>query len=283
MVIKIKTQEGKPQSDIILDQFHLLVGFEINQVETAFVKKKITSFSKKVDFVQILSGEDENGEPIGDYGHAFFYLTKNEIVETFFSFGPSGEGKIKMKPGNAEQPKVYADGAANGRPSTGSYEITEVVRIFRFEITEDEFNKIIAGTNKVLMKIENGKPYRAITNDTCAEEAQDILDDVLPWLPDGKGYIEKDGIIFPFKMVGPYAWAKQLYDKYKTAYTYPEYPTKGKGADKFTSEGEYPYSVEQWSLYKGRIDPLYNEGYYMEAAKEQDKASLSNHYAEIAG
>lgn len=53
MVIKIKTQEGKPQSDIILDQFHLLVGFEINQVETAFVKKKITSFSKKVDFVQI--------------------------------------------------------------------------------------------------------------------------------------------------------------------------------------------------------------------------------------
>lgn len=283
MVIKIKTQEGMPQSDVVLDQFHLLIGFEINQVETAFVKKNISAFSKKIDFVQILSGEDENGEPIGDYGHAFFYLTKNQIVETFFSFGPSGEGKIKMKPGNTEQPKFYADGAANSRPSTGSYAITEVVRIFRFEITEDEFNKIIAGTNKVLMKIENGKPYRAITNDTCAEEAQDILDNVLNWLPDGKGYIENNGTIFPFKMVSPYAWAKQFYDQYKMAYTYPEYPIKGKGNSILKSEGEYPYSVEEWFLSKGNKDPLSKEGYYSEANKEQDQSSLSNRDAELVG
>lgn len=200
-------------------------------------------------------------------------------METFFSFGPSGEGKIKMKPGNAEQPKVYADGAANGRPSTGSYEITEVVRIFRFEITEDEFNKIIAGTNKVLMKIENGKPYRAITNDTCAEEAQDILDDVLPWLPDGKGYIEKDGIIFPFKMVGPYAWAKQLYDKYKTAYTYPEYPTKGKAHNIFDSAEDLDYIVKPWLLVKGSPDPLDKEGYY----KDREKAQIDEKYDSKAG
>ena len=263
MNIKFKTEPEQPESDVIVNKFHLLIGFEINNIDTAFVKKKIGLLKQKIDFVQILSGYDESGEPIGDYGHAFFYTTKNEVVESFFSFGPADDGKQKQKLFNSEQNKAYADGYANSRPSTGNFKVSEVASIFRFEITASEFNKITSVTNKVLKKIENGKSYRALTNDTCAEEAEDILDDVIKSLPDGKGYVENNGIVFPFKVVNPYMWAKQFYDKYKVAYIYPEYPEKGKGKEMFDLDGEEPYSVEPWLILKGEKDPLSQKGYYI--------------------
>ena len=266
MNIKFKTEPEQPESDVIVNKFHLLIGFEINNIDTAFVKKKVGLLKQKIDFVQILSGYGESGEPIGDYGHAFFYTTKNEVVESFFSFGPADDGKQKQKLFNSEQSKVYADGYANSRPSTGEFEITEVTRIFRFEITASEFNKITSVTNKVLKKIENGKSYRALTNDTCAEEAEDILDDVIKSLPDGKGYVENDGIVFPFKVVNPYMWAKQFYDKYKTAYVYPEYPERGKAKNKFNTSDYESFTVHPWILSIGERDPLSEDGYYKESA-----------------
>ena len=94
------------------------------------------------------------------------------------------------------------------------------------------------------------------------------------WLPNGKGYIENDGIIFPFKMVGPYAWAKQLYDKYKIVYTYPEYPVRGRGNNIFDDAEELDYIVKPWLLIKGSPDPLAQEDYY----KDREKAQIDEKY-----
>lgn len=271
MTKKFNTEEGKPSSDVIADKFHLLIGFEINNVESAFVKKKVGLLKQKTDFVQILSGYNESNEPIGDYGHAFFYTTQNEIVEDFFSFGPAGDGNQKTKIDNSERNKIYSDGYSNSRPSTSSYKISEVSRIFRFEINSSDFKEIGILIDKVLKKIEKGKPYRALTNDTCAEEAEDILNNVIKYFPDGKGYVENDGIIFPFKVVNPYMWAKQFYDNYPIAYVYPEYPNKGKGKEIFDLDGDEPYSVEPWLLFKGQKDPLSERGYYIKLAEDEEK------------
>ena len=257
----VDTQEGKPETEIKIDNYSLLVGFEANLAETAFVERKVGILKNKVEKVQILQGEGS------DYGHAFFYITKNNVVEAFFSFGPTEElGDIEYKKGEEEidgNEKIYANGYVNKRPSTTSYLIYEVVQIFKINITEKKFHKIKQKVAKVEAAVLKGKPYNVILNDTGAEEAEDILDDVIDDLPNGKGYIEIDGKIPPFRVVNPYMWCSQFYKKYgDNAYIYPEYPEDGKGVDLFDADGEHDFSVSSWKLENGQLDPLFENGYY---------------------
>lgn len=255
----VDTREGKPETEIKVDNYCLLVGFEANFADTAFVERKVGTLKNKVEKVQILSGEES------DYGHAFFYLTKNNIVEAFFSFGPAELGESKYKIGKNKEngnEKIYSNSYVNKRPSQSDYSITEVAQIFKLNISEVKFKKIIAGVNKVEEKIKKGKPYHVLLNDTCAEEAEDILDDVIEDLPNGKGYVEFDGIIPPFKVINPYMWCRQFYKKYGNAYIYPEYPNTGKAKELYDIEGENDFSVYGWALVKGDNDPLMKYGYY---------------------
>lgn len=256
------TQANKPETDVIIEKYYLLIGFETNRIGLSFVKKELKIFKRKMDYVHIISGVNSKGIDIGDYGHAFFYLTKNNKVETFFSFGPADDAKVKTKLNNADTAKPYADGGVNTRLATADYEISEVVRIFRIEITKVEFDKIMNKTDRVKKAVLRGKPYRALTNDTCAEEAEDILDGILEGFPRGKGYVENDGKYLPFKVVNPYMWHMQIDKKYKEVYMYPEYPHKGKAFSLMNTKGEHEYSVIAWILVKGVDDPLFRHGYY---------------------
>ena len=255
---EVKTEANKPQEEVIVDKYFLLLGFETNFAETAFIEKEVGIFIKKKEYVQILEGEGR------DYGHAFFYVTKNDVVESFFSFGPREElGEIKYKGGEvAGNEKPYANGYVNKRPSDSHYEITEVTRIFKLALTEKKFQKIVKKVEELEKKIAEGKPYHVLMNDTCAEEAEDILDDIIDDFPDGKGYVDIGIMIPPFKVVNPYMWCYQCFLKYGKPYKYPEYPELGKAKNILDPDGEFECSVIAWNLKKGDSDPLHDHGYY---------------------
>jgi len=179
------------------------------------------------------------------------------------SFTAQEEKPIEGTEPSDEDYKVYANGYVNKRPATIYYKITEVAKIFKLEITETQFNKLQSAISKKSEKVENGsQSYHVLMNDTCAEEAEDILDDIIQDLPNGKGYVEIDGKIPPFKVVNPYMWFKQLYESYGKYYVYPEYPKKGKAAEEFDPDGDEPFSVTAWVPIINKLDPLVFYEYY---------------------
>jgi len=166
----------------------LTVGFEVNHPR-AFV-----------DGVQDLSI---------DYGHAFFYVTKNDIVDVFFSFGPKGfaaQGKI-------------TDEYSGARPGDTSYSITEITRLFRLKISEEMAIKVKKKADRFTAKVNAGtEHYYAFMNDTCAETARDILKEAGVSTPSGSGPVKgvgSDGITTMGTFVNPYKWHFDFSEKYK--------------------------------------------------------------------
>ncbi len=166
----------------------LTVGFEVNH-PNAFV-----------DGVQDLSI---------DYGHAFFYVTKNNIVDVFFSFGPKGlavQGKI-------------TDEYSGARPGNTSYRITEITRLFRLKIREEMAVKVKKNADIFTAKVNAGaEHYYAFMNDTCAETARDILNEGGVSTPSGSGPVKgvgSDGITAIGSFVNPYKWYFDFSEKYK--------------------------------------------------------------------
>lgn len=167
----------------------LTVGFEVNHPEAY------------VGGVQDLSI---------DYGHAFFYLTKNNIVTVFFSFGPKG----------LAVPGKITDEYSGARPGDTSYGITEVTRLFRLKISEEMAGKVSKASKVFTEKVNAGSEhYYAFMNDTCAETARDVLIDGGVSTPSGSGPIKgvgADEITMAGSFVNPYKWydsfSKEYYD-----------------------------------------------------------------------
>ncbi|MEQ1137017.1 hypothetical protein [Acinetobacter seifertii] len=74
---KVRTANDKPTTSVVLNKYIVTIGFEVNYPD-AFVERDNGWVSKSNERTQLLDI---------DYGHAFFYVTKNDIVEVFFSFG----------------------------------------------------------------------------------------------------------------------------------------------------------------------------------------------------
>ncbi|TCM70911.1 hypothetical protein EC844_101185 [Acinetobacter calcoaceticus] len=275
------TDVNDPVSEIIIDKYYVVIGVEANKPE-AYRVEKIT-FSKKTAKHQYLDGRDF------DWGHAFFYVVKNDEVFCFFSFGPSA-GKWKAN-------------NLIGKASTCQYPIGEVAQLFIINIEQDVATKIKMDVDRVYKKSNNtlynektsqweefkslDQKYRPATNETCAREAEQILKKHLKErVPSGLGYVKWKNI--SKKAVNPYAWHEHLVDSELKQYTYPEYPDIGKGNEflaayqKANPQGElirtYTYylrtdhanrvlsepmdpifdtNVESdWVLYEGDVDPL---------------------------
>jgi hypothetical protein len=173
------------RKEVFADTYYLVVGFEVNYP------------SAYKDGVHIL---DE------DYGHAFFYTTKNAVVTQFFSFGPISRGKVGWLNSGVTTGALIKDGYADARQGTPDYPISENIRLFKIDITASQAERVITETNKVRQEITSGKQkYTAWINDTCAETAKEILDDAGVKTPSGSGPISKGGweVIYA---VNPYRW-----------------------------------------------------------------------------
>lgn len=152
-----------------------------------------------------------------DYGHAFFYVIKrpaiseNDIVETFFSFGP-----LKL----GESGKI-TDEYNGERPGNTQYAITEKTKIFRLRISNIQAEKIKENSAEFTTKVESGTVfYDTSLNNTCAETARDILSSSFVNTPDGHGQIIGTGNIaadmvgYSFPMVNPYMWFRNFHSRY---------------------------------------------------------------------
>ncbi|MDR3479372.1 MAG: hypothetical protein P4L91_01510 [Burkholderiaceae bacterium] len=165
--------------------YGLTVGFEVNDNDA---------------FVNDVQNLDK------DYGHAFFYLTKNYEVLEFFSFGPSGLG----------QQGKFVSPYQNERPGTPDYPVSEAIKLFRLKLTQAQAQSLLKDTEKIRGEIISGKrKYTAYLNDTCAETARDIIKKTIPNIPDGSGQVKFAGHNSIISVVNPYMWHKNFKAKYK--------------------------------------------------------------------
>ncbi|EAA9515291.1 hypothetical protein DPD11_12515 [Salmonella enterica subsp. salamae] len=152
-----------------------------------------------------------------DYGHAFFYVTRRptvskvDIVDTFFSFGP-----LKLGEGGK-----ITDEYNGKRPGNTHYAIEEKTKLFRLRISKEQAEKIKMNSAKFAKNIDSEEIfYDASLNDTCAETARDILSASNVLTPDGHGAVIGSGNIFidmatyNMEMVNPYMWFKNFQSAY---------------------------------------------------------------------
>jgi hypothetical protein len=203
----VTTSKDHPTTSESYTQYSVVVGFEVNYPDTAF--------KNDVHYL----GED--------YGHAFFYLVKNQQVTKFFSFGP-----MDNPDGKAYVPRL----------GTADFQIPEETKLFRVDLSEDSYNALMKDTALMRAKIKSGnEKYTAMTNDTCAETARDILDAHIPNLPKGSGKVETNFVVStgPFDAVNPYMWHKNFKKSIYTELTYSA-TDKWKKIMKALNEGSYP-------------------------------------------
>ncbi|HCM1915656.1 TPA: hypothetical protein N3A33_001545 [Salmonella enterica subsp. salamae serovar 28:r:e,n,z15] len=152
-----------------------------------------------------------------DYGHAFFYVTRRpalskvDIVDTFFSFGP-----LKLGEGGK-----ITDEYNGKRPGNTHYEIEEKTKLFRLRISKKQAENIKTNSTEFAKNIDSEEIfYDASLNDTCAETARDILSASNVLTPDGHGAVIGSGNIFidmatyNMEMVNPYMWFKNFQSAY---------------------------------------------------------------------
>lgn len=207
-------------------KYILTVGFEVNYSNAS------------VNGVQDLSV---------DYGHAFFYITKDDVVTIFFSFGPSGLGQ------GGKLTNEY-----NGkRPGNTSYVITEITELYRLTITEKQAVNVKKAADAFTAKVNAGKEfYDASMNDTCAETARDILAEGGVSTPNGSGPVKGGGadwVTTHGSFVNPYKWNFDFLKEYGPGITY--FGPGGVASLDFASNGR-KILVDKWSLAPGNNDPL---------------------------
>jgi len=157
------------------DRYILTIGFEVNN------KKAYTQqFTLPTPVELIVKDKDyfsHNNQNLSeDYGHAFIYVTKNDIVMSSFSFGP------------AKSPESMKEAFGN-RPGDTLYLVSEVAKLFRFKISKEQADKVKENIVQFTQKVESQQiHYAPYKNDTCAASAKEILDQSNIDTPSGKSY-----------------------------------------------------------------------------------------------
>jgi hypothetical protein len=208
------TPSGEPKgTDVEIDDCYVVVGFEVNQP---------AAFLNDVHDLYV------------DYGHAFFYVVKNALIETHYSFGPGGgAGKVGwLDRGNLEgtalanRGALLKNGEMNTRLGTADYPIKEDVSAFKIQLTPAVGAVLIEETTTRRQEVKSGKrPYIAYMNDTCASEARELLSAAGVNTPEGAGVVKHSGFglatsvfidlpigsrRFGFTAVNPYMWHKNF-------------------------------------------------------------------------
>jgi len=259
------------------DRYILTIGFEVNN-EKAYTRQftlptPVELATKDKDY---FSHNNQNLSE--DYGHAFVYVTKNDIVMSSFSFGP------------AENPSKQNMSGFGNRPGDTLYPVSEVTKLFRFKISKEQADKVKENVTQFTQKVESQQiHYAPYKNDTCAASAKEILDQSNIDTPSGKSYasyevlggviderdpnqdsktsrmqaksvnaVRKTQFATPVVIVTPYEWYHELLQQYSS----PEPISFQKGdLSTDTSASDWtPYKLAKgWVAIVGKYDPLFKE------------------------
>lgn len=224
--------QNKQRKEVRLDEYYVVVGFEVNKT-AAFVNET---------------------QDLGvDFGHAFFYLVKNNTLTHLLSFGPTEIGKVGWLDKGRENSTynigaLIKDGSKNARKGTPDYGITEQIKAFKVPITIGQAKKLEMETASMRAKILSGKvKYTAYLNDTCAETSRDVLGAAGIETPSGSGAVKHSGLInWPVAYaVNPYMW----HSNFKKA-----------GNKEVTYEPPGIYDDQEWLPLIGKGDPIFKAG-----------------------
>ena len=251
----------KHSVDVISQVYYLVIGFEVNGGKETFFCGKV-KISRGQDVLETTTCVHDIDK--GDYGHTFFYTSDNSgRVINFFSFGPAGFFPDKVSDPQNPSRKDYAE----SRPSTASYRITELTKMFRFVISKEMTEQISLQIGKF---IAEKRPYAVWKNSTCASEARSVLSKAGVKTPNGSskvnapflGTIGQSSNFDWYNFVNPYMWYRQMEEKYG----YPiEFLSPKAGVDYnrkelyFERRGNVNESLRKeyiWILKKGDKDPL---------------------------
>jgi hypothetical protein len=193
----VTTSKDHPTTTVPYTQHSVVVGFEVNQPK-AFkcvkIKNEIPSYDGFGSASRFMSDDCTHDLNI-DTGHAFFYLVKNDKVTKFFSFGPADPEGAKLLARN---------------PGSPDFGIGEETKLFRIPLSEKQYDALMKDTEAVRQKISSKDIfYTPLINDTCAEEARDILKAHIPNLPEGSSKIEYADTKVAIA-VNPYMWHKNF-------------------------------------------------------------------------
>ena len=238
--------DDKKRKEVVVkvDIYYVVVGFEVNKPE-AFKANQID-----LPLVEPITVTYTHDLAV-DYGHAFFYIVKNDKISQIFSFGPEANGKRgwfgKGSDTDTSRNKhdggaILKDGRANTRGGTPDYRITEIVNAFKIPLAAPIGIALETKTNVMRKKIVDlDQQYTAYMNDTCAETARDLLSSAGIDTPSGSSMVKKSNIVnFPVAYaINPYMWHHNFVTSKKYAKTTGE-----------LEDGEEP------SRYLGRRDPF---------------------------
>lgn len=167
------------------DVFHLVIGFEVNDPHAYREVYVAPDGMRKVHYV------------LEDPGHTFMYLTKNLKITFFYSLGPLYHDATR---------RAYGTG-------TPEYHIPGRTRLFRFNLKESQYEKMLAKGKEYRADVLAGKRYYNIFhNFTCARSARDIIAAGWPSVPEGTSFIGK--VIVMDDVVNPYAFYEDIHKKY---------------------------------------------------------------------
>lgn len=256
---------NKHDDTLSKDTFTLVIGHEVNVMDKVYPNQKYHIGAA------------------GQTGHSFFYVTKNGIVYSAFSFGPANHEHLSQT-----------------NEGTVDYEIGQVFRFHRFSITREQAIQIKKQTDIFRGKVNeptliegySPAPYGGMIktqvfnpnkmyysplsfNQTCAAEARAVLTKANIKTPSGLGSIDVSGdwvkrILLPIqtglmpmegfentitgtspvKVTNPYDWYNNIAQKYGDGELY-----KGR---QIQSDG-FSFVKEMFIL-EGEDDPLIQAG-----------------------
>lgn len=191
-----------------------------------------------------------------DFGHAFFYMTKNNVVTDFFSFGPT---KTVAPDGEKSDSLKRRIGMVN-------FPIKEISRVFRFTLTKEQIERIRAEIESFSHKVDSKKIFfDVLTNNTCAKVAQILLTRADISTPDSVSHVKSseqtdyNWFTQTFDFANPYKW----YNSFLTQFGDPVACIGPAGPDALddTKPAEYYYILsDSWILTPDSDDPLMANG-----------------------
>ncbi|MEJ8676839.1 hypothetical protein [Chromobacterium amazonense] len=168
------------------DVYVLVIGFEVNNPQVYRETDMGDGTKRKVHYV------------LEDPGHTFMYLTKNLKITFFYSLGPAYHDPVR---------RAYG-------PGTADFHIPGATRLYRFVLTEAQYEKMLAKGKEYRADVAAGtRYYNVFQNFTCARSARDIIAVGWPSVPKGESVVGNSQIAKDM-VVNPYAFYEDIHNKY---------------------------------------------------------------------
>ncbi|EJX0634545.1 hypothetical protein ODD08_004688 [Salmonella enterica] len=237
--LKKQNESGEPNEKNVKitkpDRYVIAIGFEVN-IDDAF--------------------QDDTLDLAIDFGHAFFYVTKNNVVTDFFSFGPT---KV-VAPGGEKSESIKK------RIGMVNFPIKEMSKIFRFTLTKEQVERIHSEIELFSSRVSNKMEFFDVTtNNTCAKVSQLLLEQADISTPNSTSHVKSsketdyNWLTETFNFANPYKW----YNSFLKQFDHPIGCLGPDGSEAIddTKPAEYYHILkDSWILIPQGDDPLMANG-----------------------